>query len=82
MTNLTVINDSDELLTDPLFKENDIVVFRSTDSGKYYKIPQNAQILRMLSADECDIDDVGYMYEIQFEDGTKHHAFEDELQTP
>lgn len=64
---------------EPEFKPEQKVIFRSTDSGPEYQKPYDAVVNRLLTSDECDIQDVGYMYEIQFSDGTTKHAFEDEL---
>lgn len=61
------------------FKANDDVIFRCSDAGK--GAPVNAKIVRLLTTLECDIDDVGIMYEIELTDGTKEHAFQDELST-
>ena len=37
------------------------------------------QVIRELTEDEADIEDVGPMYEIMFDDGLFTDAFEDEL---
>lgn len=37
-------------------------------------------IVRELSEKECDIEDVGRMYEVRFANGETVHAFEDELE--
>lgn len=40
---------------------------------------QKVTIIRKLTSDECDIEDVGNMYHIRFNDGYETDAFEDEL---
>ena len=40
---------------------------------------QEVEVGRLLTEDECDIEDVGNMYKITFKDGKEIDAFEDEL---
>lgn len=40
---------------------------------------QEVTILRALTQEEADINDIGPMYKIQFKDGVVHEAFQDEL---
>lgn len=37
------------------------------------------EILRKLTASECDEEEVGSMYEVRMPDGKEIHAFDDEL---
>lgn len=53
--------------------------FNSTQSDYIYLNGRKCTIVRQLTEEECDIDDVGNMYEIRFDDGTIVTAFEDEL---
>lgn len=54
-------------------------VFMTTQSDLIYLNGQEVMVIRELNETECDIDDVGYMYEIKFYDGTTKQAFADEL---
>ena len=54
--------------------------FYTYQSDYLYLNGKKCYIIRQLTSDECDIDDVGNMYEVQFEDGTVIDVFEDELQ--
>ena len=40
---------------------------------------QIVEIVRQLASDECDIDEVGKMYRVRFDDGYEADVFEDEL---
>lgn len=41
---------------------------------------QKCEVIRPLTLHECDIDEVGPMFEIMFSDGQKFNVFEDELE--
>lgn len=53
--------------------------FNTTDTelSKYNGTKVSA--IRVLTCDECDIEDVGNMYKVKFEDGYERDVFEDEL---
>lgn len=54
-------------------------IFTTTQSNLTYLNGNEVTVLRELEEAECDIDDVGYMYEVKFFDGTIKQAFADEL---
>lgn len=54
-------------------------VFMTTQSDLIYLNGKEVRIIRELDETECDIDDVGYMYEVKLYDGTTKQAFADEL---
>jgi hypothetical protein len=56
-----------------------LAIFTTTDSELKNRNNNIVKIIRPLSADECDIEDVGNMYKIKFQDGFITDAFEDEL---
>lgn len=62
------------------FENGDRCLFTTRDSAlvKYNKT--TVIIIRPLDENECDIEDVGYMYLVKFFDGTEDAVFEDELQ--
>lgn len=64
-----------------LFKKNDKIIFdtHGQDSELNCRSGQKATVLRPLTDEEADIEDVGNMYKIKFEDGYERDAFEDEL---
>ena len=49
------------------------------DTSLNARTGQNVTIIRELTSKECDIEDVGRMYRIKFDDGYETDAFEDEL---
>jgi hypothetical protein len=49
------------------------------DSELNSRSGQSVTILRKLTEDECDINEVGNMFRIRFDDGYETDAFEDEL---
>lgn len=49
------------------------------DSELNSRSGQAVTILRKLTEDECDINEVGNMFRIRFDDGYETDAFEDEL---
>lgn len=54
-------------------------VFNTTDSELQKYNSTKVSVIRKLTDNECDIKDVGNMYQVQFEDGYKSDVFEDEL---
>lgn len=54
-------------------------IFTTTQSDLTYLNGNEVTVLRELEEAECDIDDVGYMYEVKFLGGTIKQAFADEL---
>ena len=50
------------------------------DSELNYRSGQEVKIIRILTEAECDIDEVGNMYRVRFNDGMETDAFEDELE--
>lgn len=54
-------------------KPGDPIVSRYTGQG--------AVLVRPLTSDEADIDDVGPMWRVRFDNGEEHDAFADELET-
>ena len=53
----------------------------SSDAPAWHHTHQNALVVRELGSDEVDIQEVGRMYEVVFEDGLRWSVFEDELLT-
>lgn len=49
------------------------------DSQLNCRSESEVEVIRELTKDECDIDEVGKMYHIKFADGFETDAFEDEL---
>ena len=49
------------------------------DSDLFLRDGKVVEILRPLTKEEADIEDVGMMYKIRFSDGFEVDAFEDEL---
>ena len=60
-------------------KPGGLYFFYTTDSSLKKYNGTKVSVLRQLTADECDISDVGNMYKVRFEDGYERDAFEDEL---
>ena len=56
-----------------------IKVFHTTDDELAKYNGTEVEILRPLTEEECDIDDVGMMYKARFYDGYERDVFEDEL---
>lgn len=54
-------------------------IFNTTQSDLIKYNGFNCSILRKLSEDECDIEEVGNMYRIRLNNGVELDAFEDEL---
>ena len=57
------------------------VVFDSHggDTTLNWRTGQHATVVRRLTQDEADLDEVGPMWEVKFEDGSLVHVFEDEI---
>lgn len=51
-----------------------------TDANEIPLISGRVKLLRELSADEVDVEEVGLMFEVEQQDGTNVHAFLDELE--
>lgn len=64
----------------PLFAVGARAFFSTTQSDMSHLSGQEVTIKRVLSDDECDIEDVGFMYEVEAYGGNLIRAFEDELQ--
>ena len=56
-----------------------IYIFNTTDAELVKYNGTAVEIIRRLTPEECDTEDVGNMYEIRFHDGYVRDAFEDEL---
>lgn len=54
-------------------------IFNTTESELAKYNGTEVEIIRSLTPEECDTEDVGNMYEIRFYDGYVRYAFEDEL---
>ena len=54
-------------------------IFNTTDSELVKYNGTEVEIIRLLTKEECDIEDVGNMYKVRFYDGYERDAFEDEL---
>lgn len=64
-----------------MFNDGEICTFDTHGGDSTYnnRSGKNIRIVRKLSENEVDIFDVGTMYEVEFSDGIKIDAFEDEL---
>ena len=65
--------------TEPKFTKGTVVLFTTSQTDLQQYDNKEVTIQRILSEDECDIDEVGYMYEVMDFDGNKFQAFQDEL---
>lgn len=54
-------------------------VFNTTDTELKKYNGTKVNIIRALTENECDIEDVGNMYKVKFKDGIERDVFEDEL---
>lgn len=61
------------------FVETAIFDTHGADSKLNSRSGSEVVVIRELTEDECDIEDVGKMYHIRFADGFETDAFEDEL---
>lgn len=57
----------------------ELAIFRTTDSELMKYNGTEVEIIRPLTNDECDIEDVGAMFKVRFYDGYIRDAFADEL---
>lgn len=72
----------------PKFKEGNKAFFtykcleseESCDAELWHHSKQCVKIIRKLSKDTYDEDEVGFMYNVKFDDGLKYDVFEDELE--
>lgn len=62
----------------PIFKVGQPALFKTTQSDLLQYNDSEVIIKRLLTEDECDIDEVGFMYEVTT-NGETFQAFEDEL---
>ena len=77
-----ICNQAIQLILDasqPKFVNGSMAIFTTTQSDLMLYNGQEVTILRTLSEDECDIDEVGYMYKVINVNGNIFEAFEDEL---
>ena len=77
-----ICNQAIQLVLDasqPNFIIGSIAIFTTTQSDLKQYDGQEVTIQRILSEEECDIDEVGYMYEVMNFNGNKFQVFEDEL---
>lgn len=77
-----ICNQAIQLILDaaqPKFTEGSIATFTTSQSDLLQYDNETVIIQRTLSEDECDIDEVGYMYEVMNFNGNNFQAFEDEL---
>ena len=65
--------------TQPKFVIGARAFFGTTQSDLIQYNGQEVIIQRVLTDEECDIDEVGYMYEVKSYFGDLFQAFEDEL---
>lgn len=62
-----------------MFENGKQYTFNTRDSGLMKYNGTKVEIIRPLTDEECDIEDVGDMYKVRFYDGYIRDAFEDEL---
>lgn len=60
-------------------KEIERKKFTTKDSELQKYNNTEVEVIRPLTSEECDIEDVGYMYKVRFYDGYIRDVFEDEL---
>lgn len=60
-------------------KEGCEYTFETTDSEMEHYNGTKVKVIRPLTEDEADIEDVGNMYKCEFNDGLDYEVFEDEL---
>lgn len=65
--------------TTPKFTKGTVALFTTSQTDLLQYDNKEVTIQRILSEDECDIDEIGYMYEVMDFDGNKFQAFQDEL---
>ena len=64
--------------TTPKFKVGQTALFKTTQSDLVQYNDSEVIVRRLLAEDECDIDEVGYMYEVAYYDAI-FQAYQDEL---
>lgn len=64
--------------TQPKFKVGQSVLFKTAQSDLMQYNNREVVVRRLLTDDECDIDEVGYMYEVAYYDAI-FQAYQDEL---
>ena len=62
-----------------MIKNGNKYTFNTTDAELVKYNGTKVEVIRPLTNDECDIEDVGNMYKVRFYDGYERDAFEDEL---
>ena len=67
-----------QIATQPIFKVGQSALFKTTQSDLLQYNDREVIVKRVLTEDECDIDEVGFMYEVTT-NGETLQAFEDEL---
>lgn len=65
--------------TQPKFKVGQAALFKTTDDDLMTYNNCGVIVKRLLTEDECDIDEVWYMYEVMAVDGKTFQVYEDEL---
>lgn len=68
-----------KVATQPKFKIGQLAIFQTHQSDLMIYNNCDVTIQRVLTDDECDIDDVGFMYEVITFNGNVFQAFQDEL---
>lgn len=64
--------------TQPIFKGGQSALFKTTQSDLIQYNDREVIVNRLLTEDECDIDEVGFMYEVTV-NGEVFQAYQDEL---
>ena len=64
---------------EPKFAKGAVALFTTSQTDLMQYDNEEVTIQRVLSEDECDIDEVGYMYEVIDFNGNKFQAYQDEL---
>ncbi len=67
-----------QVATTPIFKVGQSALFKTTQSDLLQYNDCEVIIKRLLTEDECDIDEVGFMYEVET-NGETFQAYQDEL---
>lgn len=60
-------------------KETKRMVFNTTESDLVKYNGTVVEVIRPLTEEECDVEEVGLMYRVRFYDGYERDTFEDEL---
>lgn len=67
-----------QVATQPIFKVGQSALFKTTQSDLVQHNDREVIVKRLLTEDECDIDEVGFMYEVET-NGETFQAYQDEL---